>query len=145
VAKVVVREKEHVMEVVVPDDQLSLAIGKKGQNVRLAAQLVGWNIDVMSETHVEDVSKAAKQKMVEILGVDDGTASIFYNHTYRSVEDIAKTDRDVFISLPGMNKEFLGSAHDKATAYVCAQAGIRAAEARLVAESPQVASEESGG
>ncbi len=117
VAKVIVREREHAMEVVVPDDQLSLAIGKKGQNVRLAAQLVGWKIDVMSESHVEEVSRQAKQKMVEVLGIDDTLASLFYSYMYRSIEDIAATDRTEFSRLPGMKPEYLSDIHEKATAY----------------------------
>lgn len=118
VSKVIVKEKEHAMEVVVPDDQLSLAIGKKGQNVRLAAQLVGWNIDVMSEAHVEEVSKAAKQKMVEVLGVEESFASILYSHSYRGVEDIAKTPIETFLQMPGMGKESMAEIHQKASAYV---------------------------
>lgn len=118
VAKVIVREHEHAMEVVVPDDQLSLAIGKKGQNVRLAAQLVGWNIDVMSESHVEEVSKAAKNKMVEVLGIDESMSSILYNHMYRGIQDIAKTKLEDFIALPGMGKDYLTTLHEKARAYI---------------------------
>lgn len=118
VAKVVVKERDHAMEVVVPDDQLSLAIGKKGQNVRLAAQLVGWSIDVMSESHVEEVSKAAKLKMVEILGIDESMASILYSHTYRSVEDIARQREAEFVQLPGLSREYLAPIYAKACEYV---------------------------
>src|SRR5206468_3964112 len=53
VAKIIMDEDEHAMEVIVPDDQLSLAIGRKGHNVRLASRLTGWNLDVRSESEVE--------------------------------------------------------------------------------------------
>ena len=52
VSRVLIDESNHAMEIVVPDDQLSLAIGRRGQNVRLAAQLSGWKIDITSETKV---------------------------------------------------------------------------------------------
>ena len=56
-SKIVMDEDAHSMEVVVPDDQLSLAIGKKGQNVRLASRLTGWNLDVRSESEAEEESR----------------------------------------------------------------------------------------
>ena len=78
VVKVIIRERERAMEVVVPDDQLSLAIGRRGQNVKLAAQLTGWNIDVYSETKIEQVAGRARKVLSDILGVDDSTAMILY-------------------------------------------------------------------
>ena len=61
VAKIVMDEDAHSMEVVVPDDQLSLAIGKKGQNVRLASRLSGWNLEVRSEAEAEDEARRARR------------------------------------------------------------------------------------
>ena len=60
VSKIVMDEDAHSMEVIVPDDQLSLAIGKKGQNVRLASRLTGWNLDVRSESEAEDEARRAR-------------------------------------------------------------------------------------
>src|ERR1700737_5063790 len=59
VSKVIIDEDEHGMEVIVPDDQLSLAIGKRGQNVRLAHRLSGWKLDVRSESEAEEEARAA--------------------------------------------------------------------------------------
>lgn len=107
VVKVIIREQEHAMEVVVPDDQLSLAIGKRGQNVRLAAQLTGWNIDVFSETRIEELAMRARIALSKVLGVDDSMAKILYSHSFRSFEDIANAEFEDFAQVPGLNRESL--------------------------------------
>lgn len=111
VIKVIIREREHAMEVVVPDDQLSLAIGKKGQNVRLAAQLTGWNIDVYAESRIEEMAKRAREILRKVLGVDDGTAMMLYSHSFRAFEDIAQCPIDNFLKLPGLKEELLRNVH----------------------------------
>src|SRR5918995_3664259 len=63
VSKIIIDDDEHSMEVIVPDDQLSLAIGKKGQNVRLAARLTGWRIDVRSEAEAEEETRRGPPKI----------------------------------------------------------------------------------
>ena len=68
----------HAMEVIVPDDQLSLAIGKKGQNVRLASRLTGWKLDVRSESEAEDEARQARLSLSAIPGVGDVTAELLY-------------------------------------------------------------------
>lgn len=120
VVKVIIREREHAMEVVVPDDQLSLAIGRRGQNVRLAAQLTGWNIDVYSESRIEQVTGRARKVLSEILEIDDGTAMILYSHSFRSFEDIANASPDEFGQVPGVGADLLASLQAKAKAAVCA-------------------------
>ena len=114
VSKVIIREHEKVMEVVVPDDQLSLAIGRRGQNVRLAALLTGWNIDVYSETKIEQVAKRARRVLVEIFGIEEGTALVLYSHSYRSFEDIAKSSVEDFLKVPGLGEEQLRLMHKNA-------------------------------
>lgn len=114
VVKVIIREREHAMEVVVPDDQLSLAIGRRGQNVRLAAQLTGWNIDVYSETKIEKVAARARSVLSEILGVDEGMAMILYSHSFRSFEDIAGATLEDFSQVPGLGTSLPGEFHNKA-------------------------------
>jgi len=113
VVKVIIREREHSMEVVVPDDQLSLAIGRRGQNVRLAAQLTGWNIDVFSETKIEKVAVRARVVLMDVLGVDDGMAMILYSHSFRSFEDIANSDFEDFSQVPGLGAEVLQGLYAK--------------------------------
>lgn len=104
VAKVIVKEDEHAMEIVVPDDQLSLAIGKKGQNVRLAANLTGWNIDIYSETRHEEMALLARTRLAEELGVDESIAMILYTHAFRSAEEIADVGLEEFLRIPGMDE-----------------------------------------
>lgn len=116
VVKVIIREREHAMEVVVPDDQLSLAIGRRGQNVRLAAQLTGWNIDVFSETKIEQVAIRARKVLMDILGIDDGTAMILYSHSFRSFEDIANSEFEEFGQVPGIGVELSSQMYGKAKA-----------------------------
>jgi len=122
VSKVIIHDKDHSMEIIVPDDQLSLAIGKKGQNVRLAAQLTGWNIDIFSETKMEELQKAAKMALVGDLGLEESSASVLYSHAYRSTREIAETDLEEFLSMPGFSEESLRSLHEKAVELTRARA-----------------------
>ncbi len=94
ISTVYIDEDNRYMEVVVPDDQLSLAIGKKGQNVRLASKLTGWKIDIKSETKMEQMSEEAREALKTIPKVGDVMARLFYNEGYRSVEDIANADAE---------------------------------------------------
>ena len=84
VSEVVVDEAEKQMEVIVEDDQLSLAIGKRGQNVRLAVKLTGWKIDIKSRTRAKELSKAAFENLSAVQGIGGVTAEILYNARYCS-------------------------------------------------------------
>ncbi len=118
VAKVIISEKDRSMEIIVPDDQLSLAIGKKGQNVRLAAELTGWNIDIYSESKLEEMAKKAKKVLVEALGIDDGTATILYSQAFRSPEEIAEATIEELQQIPGMSVNRLQELKSAAKSYV---------------------------
>jgi N utilization substance protein A len=137
VVKVIIREREHIMEVIVPDDQLSLAIGRRGQNVRLAAQLTGWNIDVYSESKIEEIASRARSALSKILGVDDSTAIIFYSHSYRSVEDIAKAEENDFAQIPGIGEERLRQIHKKALEVVEQGVSTESVIAEMVREEEE--------
>jgi N utilization substance protein A len=89
IVRVIVDENNHTMEVVVPDDQLSLAIGKRGQNVRLASKLSGWNLDVTSETNYNAALKEAYNSLLQLDGVGEATASNLYQQGFRSMEEVA--------------------------------------------------------
>jgi N utilization substance protein A len=114
VAKVIIIEKKHSMEIIVPDDQLSLAIGRKGQNVRLAANLTGWNIDVYSESKVEEMAKFAKGRLVADLEVSESMATVLYGHAFRSIDEIAETPQEEFLSIPGLDREALERIYQRA-------------------------------
>ncbi|RPI77951.1 MAG: transcription termination/antitermination protein NusA [Desulfobacteraceae bacterium] len=88
IVRVIVDEDEHAMEVVVGDDQLSLAIGKKGQNVRLASKLSGWHIDVTNESNYNQALKSAYEALLKLEGVGEKTALELYQAGYRSAKDI---------------------------------------------------------
>ncbi len=90
VSKVYINEEDHSMEVIVNDDQLSLAIGKRGQNVRLASKLTGWKIDISSESEIEKTSKKVIDELVENLKVSEILARVLNDEYLRDPKDIAK-------------------------------------------------------
>jgi N utilization substance protein A len=89
IVRVIVSEGEKSMEVVVPDDQLSLAIGKRGQNVRLASKLSGWHLDVTSESNYNRALKETYDSLLQLEGVGEKTALALYQGGFRSAEELA--------------------------------------------------------
>lgn len=109
VSKVVIDEDNKRIEVVVPTEQLSIAIGRRGQNVRLASMLTGWNIDVMtdeeeSKRRLEEFNYAFKLFMNE-LGVEEVLAQLLATEGFSSLEDIAYTTLDELSSIEGFDEE----------------------------------------
>jgi len=98
-------EANHAMEVVVPDDQLSLAIGKNGQNVRLAVKLTGWKIDVKSESADAKKESPGYSTLLKIPGMEEETAEHLFNKGIRSVAMIASADREMLSSLLGVGEQ----------------------------------------
>ncbi len=140
VVKVILDEKNHSMEVVVPDDQLSLAIGRKGQNVRLAVELTGWNIDIKSESEVEEQITQARKELVLIDGVGDLMAEVLIADGYRSVADVAEAEIEDLVELPGIGD---GTANSmKASARKVMEEKANQPEETEEAESEEAASEE---
>ena len=86
-------EEQRRIEVVVPDDQLSLAIGRRGQNVRLASQLTGWDIDILTEAEEserrQEEFRTRSKLFIEALDVDDVIAHLLVTEGFTSVEDVA--------------------------------------------------------
>jgi len=89
VNKVIVDEENHAMEVIVADEQLSLAIGRRGQNVRLAAQLTGWKLDIKSEARLAEQLAGVKAVMASIAGLGDMQAGILVNEGIKSPSELA--------------------------------------------------------
>jgi N utilization substance protein A len=102
VSKVLVDEARQAMELVVPDDQLSLAIGKKGQNVRLASKLTGWRIDIHSESKLREMEQRNLAMMAAIPGVNEGLAALFFQMGWRDIRDLAIADADELAAVPGV-------------------------------------------
>ena len=96
VSKVIIDEDEHAMEVIVPDDQLSLAIGKRGQNVRLAHRLCGWKLDLRSDSEAEEEARAARASLNAIPGIGDINAELLYQWGFRSAEQLSEANEDNF-------------------------------------------------
>jgi len=105
ITRVVVDEDNRTMEVVVPDDQLSLAIGKRGQNVRLASRLTGWRLDVSSETEYNRTLKDGYESLLDLEGVGEKRAADLYQEGFRSAEDIAGATVDDLLSIEGMKEK----------------------------------------
>ncbi len=104
ITEVSVDEDERYIEVIVPDDQLSLAIGRKGVNVRLAAQLSGWKIDIKSETNIKEIKEKAKEAFAGFSSITIKTAELLYGYGIKSMKELAESPMDVLIKIPGFDE-----------------------------------------
>jgi N utilization substance protein A len=102
VNKVIVDEGDHRMELVVPDEKLSLAIGRKGQNVRLASQLTGWKLDIISESKFLQMEEEALVQLREIDGIGDELAKSMYRLGFRALEEIAEASVEELVTIDGI-------------------------------------------
>jgi N utilization substance protein A len=102
VNKVIVDEGDHRMELVVPDEKLSLAIGRKGQNVRLASQLTGWKLDIISESKFKQMEDEALVVLKEIDGVDEELAKAMYRLGFRALDEIAEAQVEELVTIEGV-------------------------------------------
>ena len=122
VAKVVLDEDAERIEVVVPDDHLSLAIGRRGQNVRLASQLTGWNIDILTEA--EESERRQKEfaertaRFMGALDVDEMLAQLMASEGFDSIEEIAYVDSQEIASIDGLDEETAGELQIRAREYL---------------------------
>ncbi len=103
VSRVIIDEANHAMELIVPDDQLSLAIGRRGQNVRLAAQLTGWKLDINSESRVREMREFANRSLGSLPGVNEMLIETLYAHGFRQAKDVAEASPDVLSQIPGLD------------------------------------------
>jgi N utilization substance protein A len=102
VNKVIVDEADGRMELVVPDEKLSLAIGRKGQNVRLAAQLTGWKLDIISESKFKQMEEEAIAALQQIEGVTDAIARSMYRLGFRALEELAEATEQELSGVAGL-------------------------------------------
>jgi transcription termination/antitermination protein NusA len=122
VAKVVLDEESERIEVVVPDEQLSLAIGRRGQNVRLASQLTGWDIDILTEA--EESERRQKefaertQRFMTALDVDEMLAQLLASEGFSSVEDVAFVVTSELASLEGLDQDTAAELQARAKDYL---------------------------
>jgi N utilization substance protein A len=114
VVRVMVDDENRAMDVVVPDDQLSLAIGKKGGNVRLAVQLTRWKIDIKSESYMREVEQDLAMALSVVEGAGEYDAKILMDHGIASLEDLASADDDLLTSIPGISEESAVAVKERA-------------------------------
>ncbi len=114
ISRVVMDETTQSMEVIVPDEHLSVAIGKRGQNVRLASKLTGWGIDIKSESQYSHAMRTGYESLLDLAGMGAGTADALYEHGFYSVEELANASLDELIQIKGIGEKraraLLGSA-----------------------------------
>lgn len=118
VSMVVVDEDKKTLLVVVPDDQLSLAIGRQGQNVRLASLLLGWRIDVKSEQRYAKMQEVGFQSLVKVKGLGEKTAESLYDGGINSSQELAKAEAEDIAGLLGCSKEDAQALKEAAAALV---------------------------
>ena len=126
VARVVLNEHAKRIDVVVPEDQLSLAIGRKGQNVRLASQLIGWSIDILTEAEEAErrqtETKARSELFAKALNVDDMIVHLLVNEGFTSVEEIAEVEPSELISIEGFDDDIASELQSRAKTYLSERA-----------------------
>jgi len=125
VSKVVLDEDANRVEVVVPDDQLSLAIGRRGQNVRLASQLTGWSIDILTEREDSERRQTEFRErsklFMDTLGLDETTAQLLVSEGFASVEDVAYVEESEISSISGLDEGLGIELRQRAIDYVAAR------------------------
>jgi N utilization substance protein A len=122
VAKVVLDEESSRIEVVVPDDQLSLAIGRRGQNVRLASQLTGWDIDILTEDEEsqrrQEEFRLRSKTFIDALNVDDVLAHLLVTEGFSSVEDVAFVPVEDLEAIEGFDAEMAEELRTRARTFL---------------------------
>jgi len=102
VSRVIIDEQNQSMELVVPDAKLSLAIGRRGQNVRLASQLTGWKLDIISESRFRQIEEQAFEQLRMMPSVDENLAKSFYRSGFRTLEEIFEASERELAGVDGV-------------------------------------------
>jgi transcription termination/antitermination protein NusA len=122
VAKVVLDEERERIEVVVPDQQLSLAIGRRGQNVRLASQLTGWDIDILTEQEESERRQAEFENrtrmFIDALNVDEVIGQLLASEGFNSVEELALVDTKEIAGIEGFDDDTAAELQARAQEYL---------------------------
>jgi N utilization substance protein A len=126
VSKVVLDEEQKRIEVVVPDDQLSLAIGRRGQNVRLASQLTGWDIRILTEAQEserrQEEFRSRSQMFIDALDVDEVIAHLLVTEGFSSIEEVAFVPIDEITGIEGFDQDLAEELSGRAQAYLAEKA-----------------------
>ena len=135
VSRVLIDASTHTMELIVPDEKLSLAIGKKGQNVRLASQLTGWRIDIHSETKVREMEARGRSSLASVEGVSSDMVEALFRLGWRSASDLARAKPDELLDVPGITADNVGRIVTSAAKVAEIEKRRRIDEAAAMAEA----------
>jgi N utilization substance protein A len=144
VVRIMVDDHNRSMNVIVPDDQLSLAIGKKGQNVRLAVQLTGWQIDIKSESLMLEV----QDELIEALGIIEGLgeheAKTLLDHGVAGLDELSEAEDELLTTLPGVSAEAATAIRQRAAELYADKLRRQREEADAAAAAAVAAAAEAG-
>jgi N utilization substance protein A len=102
VQRVLVDETNHQIELIVADDQLSLAIGRRGQNVKLATKLLGWDIEIHGESRIAELKNRLKAELVKLEGLDESTIEYLFKLGYHAPDNLLNADEAELAAIPGV-------------------------------------------
>ena len=140
IARVIIDEDNRSMEVIVPDEFLSIAIGKRGQNVRLASKLTKWSLDVISETRYSEAMKHGYNSLVALPGVGISLADALYEQGYFSAEELSRASVEDLIQIRDIDEETAAMLIETAQVYEPAEDEFpEASESGAAAEPGQAA------
>jgi transcription termination/antitermination protein NusA len=144
ISRVIIDEDNRSMEVIVPDEFLSIAIGKKGQNVRLASKLTGWHLDVKSESSYNQAMQSGYNSLMALPGVGISLADALYEKGFYSADEIAKASREDLLQIRGVDETMADSLIEAAQT-AAEQAAAAEPEAEPGAEASQPAEQGNAG
>ena len=143
VAKIVLDEDQNKIEVVVPDDQLSLAIGRRGQNVRLASMLTGWDIDILTEEEESERRQkeflSRSERFIQALDVDEVIAHLLVTEGFSSVEEVAYVPVEDVSSIEGFDEDLAGELQQRARNFLEAESARLAQERKTLGVTDELA------
>ncbi|KUM05513.1 transcription termination/antitermination protein NusA [Chromobacterium subtsugae] len=126
VSRIMVDEDNHSMDVIVEEEQLALAIGRSGQNVKLAAELTGWYLNIMTVAEAEEKNQAEdaalRQLFVTALSVDEETAAKLVGEGFAALEEVAYVPLEEMLEIEGFNEELVGELRSRARDALLTQA-----------------------
>jgi N utilization substance protein A len=137
VSKVIIDEGQQSMDVIVPDDQLSLAIGRRGQNVRLAVQLTGWKIDIKSESKMREIALWLAEAVSVVENCGELEAELLLQQGIASLEDLSECPTELLTSLPGIDDGGAAAIQAKALEVAERKRQEEVEQARLDAEEAE--------
>ena len=144
VSRVYIDEHTHCMELIVPDDQLSKAIGRRGQNVRLAAQLTGWRIDIYSESRHQELNEQASGELGRVEGIEEEMIESLIRHGFRSVKEFTDADPYEIATILELEGEGAAAALIAGADQVLEKLILEEAEARRAKDAAEAEAREAG-